>query len=267
MKRIVMLFAAAAAFSSCTVFSGDSPKHNAYSLQSNAIEIYDIFVYNPMACMIPLEEVSNYLFSMTEEEQAASPVRTNITRIGENVYYLEDFGKITTGGTSLGTVGAQWKLDAVSYPDWCNFPGWSVIGNSYYDYYSNAGTALSVTISCTSVSPYSWKLSATCANGSSEIDLATEQLEPQVVSVSVSASGAVRDDGYSAEFSTGEDALLYNVKLTYKDFSCIGQGIVGFYDVLAFGTFGMDILYGGSSVDNCTISFMGDTVTYRTSRD
>lgn len=267
MKRIVMLFAAAAAFSSCTVFSGDSPKHNAYSLQSNAIEIYDIFVYNPMACMIPLEEVSNYLFSMTEEEQAASPVRANITRIGENVYYLDDFGKITTGGTSLGTVGAQWKLDAVSYPDWCNFPGWSVIGNSYYDYYSNAGTALSVTISCTSVSPYSWKLSATCANGSSEIDLATEQLEPQVVSVSVSASGAVRDDGYSAEFSTGEDALLYNVKLTYKDFSCIGHGIVGFYDVLAFGTFGMDILYGGSSVDNCTISFMGDTVTYRTSRD
>ena len=71
MKRIVMLFAAAAAFSSCTVFSGDSPKHNAYSLQSNAIEIYDIFVYNPMACMIPLEEVSNYLFSMTEEEQFA----------------------------------------------------------------------------------------------------------------------------------------------------------------------------------------------------
>lgn len=267
MKRIVISLAVAAAFSSCTVFSGDSPKCNAYSLQTEALELYDIFIYNPMACMIPLEEVSNYLFSMTEEEQAASPVRANITRIGENVYYLDGFGMVSTGGTSLGTVGAQWKLDAVSYPDWCNFPGWSAIGTSYYDYYNNAGTAFSVTVSCTSASPYGWKLSATCANGSSEIDLATEQLEPQTVSVSVSGSGSVKDEEYSAEFSTGEDALLYNVKLTYKDFSCIGQGIVGFYDVLAFGTFGMDIFSGESRVDNCMISFMGETVSYRTSRD
>lgn len=265
MKRIIILLTVAAAFSSCTVYSGDSPRCNSYSLQSNALEFYDTFVYDPMACMIPLEEVSRYLFSMTEEEQAASPVRANITRIGENVYYLDGFGMISTGGKSLGTAGAQWKLEAVSYPDWCNFPGWSYVGTSYY--YGNTDAVLSVNISCTSVSPYGWKLSSTCMNGSSEMDIMTEQLEPQTVSVSVSASGSVSDDGYTAEFSTGEDALLYNVKLTYKDFSCIGQGIVGFYDVLTFGSFGMDILTGGATIDNCSISFMGENMSFRTSRD
>ena len=263
MKRIIILLAVAAALSSCVVYSGDSPTCTAYSLQSKAQELYTTFAYAPVACMVPLEEVSDYLFDMTEDEQAASPVREYITRIGENVYYLEDFGVVNTRGTALGAAGEQWRLEAVSFPYWSTFPGWLSSGS----YYGNANNALSVNISCESESPHAWKLSVSCMNGVSEIDIRTEQQEPQVVSVSMSASGSVSEEGYKAEFSTGEEDLLYNVKLIYKDLTCIGEGIVKLYDVLTFGTFGMDIFSGEAEIDNCTVSFMGEDMSYRTSRD